>query len=80
MQGAPEYATGIYAILGKALSQYEEETQRLMRIAQDAVEDATLTAQGAQRRIETTMGNANGRGATSAPEPKKASSSHRDSA
>jgi hypothetical protein len=78
MQGAPEYATGIYAILGKALSQYEEETQRLIRIAQGAVEDATQTAREAQGRIEATIGN--GRGATSAPEPEKASSSHRDSA
>jgi hypothetical protein len=64
----------------KALSQYEEETQRLMRIAQGAVEDATQTAREAQGRIEATNGNANGRGASSPPEPKKASSSHRDSA
>jgi hypothetical protein len=64
----------------KALSQYEEETQRLMRIAQGSVEDATQTAREAQRRIETINGNANGRGATSPPEPKRASSSHRDSA
>jgi hypothetical protein len=62
----------------KALSQYEEETQRLIRIAQGAVEDATQTAREAQGRIEATIGN--GRGATSAPEPEKASSSHRDSA
>ena len=64
----------------KALSQYEEETQRLMRIAQGAVEDATQTAREAQGRIGATSRNANGRGATSPPEPKKASSSHRDSA
>jgi dUTPase len=65
----------------KALSQYEEETQRLMRIAQGAVEDATQTAREAQERIAATNGNANGRGASSPPEPtKKASSSHRDSA
>ena len=65
----------------KALSQYEEETQRLMRIAQGAAEDATQTAREAQDRIEATNGNANGRGASSPREPtKKASSSHRDSA
>src|ERR1700750_1433816 len=64
----------------KALSQYEEETQRLMRIAQGAVEDATETAREAQGRIEATNGSANGRGAASPPEPKKARSSHRDSA
>jgi hypothetical protein len=64
----------------KALSQYEEETQRLMRIAQGAVEDATQNAREAQRRIEATNGSANGRGATSPPELKKARSSHRDSA
>jgi hypothetical protein len=61
----------------KALSQYEEETQRLMRITQGAVEDATHIA---QERIEATNRNANGRGASSPPEPKKASSSQRDSA
>ena len=49
----------------KALSQYEEETQRLMRITRGAVEDATHTAQEAQERIGTTNGNANGRGASS---------------
>jgi hypothetical protein len=62
----------------KALSQYEEETQRLMRIAQGAVEDATQTVEEAQGRIEATNGSANGRGATT-PEKKKANSSHRDS-
>ena len=62
----------------KALSQYEEETQRLMRIAQGAVEDAAQTARETQGRIEATNGSANGRGATSPPEPKKARSSHRD--
>jgi hypothetical protein len=39
----------------KALSQYGEETQRLMRIAQGAMEDA---AHIAQEHIETTSGNA----------------------
>ena len=75
----------------KALSQYEEETQRLMRITQGAVEDATHialerieatngNAQEAQERIEAMNGN-DGPGASSPPEPtKKASSSRRDSA
>jgi hypothetical protein len=64
----------------KAISQYEEETQRLMRITQGAMEDTTHLAQEVQERIEATNGNANGRGAASPPEPKKASSSHRDNA
>jgi hypothetical protein len=78
----------------KALSQYEEETQRLMRITRGAVEDATHTAQGAvedathiaqeaQERIEATNGNADGRGASSSSSPsatKRASPSRRDSA
>jgi hypothetical protein len=42
----------------KALSQYEEETQRLMRITQGAAEDATHIAHEAQERIEATNGNA----------------------
>lgn len=53
----------------KALSEYEEETQRLMRITQGAVEDATHTAQEAQERIEATNGNADGRGASSSSSP-----------
>jgi hypothetical protein len=64
----------------KAISQYEEETQRLMRITQGAMEDTTHIAQEVQERIGATNGNANGRGATSPPEPKKARSSHRDNA
>src|ERR1700759_2244048 len=51
----------------KALSQYEEETQRLMRMAQGAGEDATQTAREAQGRVEATNGNANGSGAFSPP-------------
>ena len=49
----------------KALSQYGEETQRLMRITQGAVEDTTHVAQEAQERIEATNGNASVRGASS---------------
>jgi Phasin protein len=67
----------------KALSQYEEETQRLMRITRGAVEDATHTAKEAQVRIEATNGNADGRGASSSASPpptKRANPSPRDSA
>jgi Phasin protein len=58
----------------KALSQYQEETQRLMRITQGAVEDA---AHIAQERIEPTNGNADGSGASSSsmsPSPTKRAS------
>ena len=65
----------------KALSQYEEETQRLMRIAQGAVEEA---AHVAQERVEVTNGNAHGSGASSSSMPpspmKRVSPSHRDRA
>jgi hypothetical protein len=60
---------------GKALSQYEEEAQRLMRITQGAVEDATHIAQEAQERIEAENGNADGRGASSSPSPTSGASS-----
>jgi hypothetical protein len=43
----------------KALSQYGEETQRLMRITQGAMEEA---AHSAKERIEATNGNAHGSG------------------
>jgi hypothetical protein len=63
----------------KALSQYEEETQRLMRIAQGAMEEA---AHIAQERVEVTNGNAHGSGASSSSMPpspmKRVSPSHRD--
>jgi hypothetical protein len=61
----------------KALSQYQEETQRLMRITQGAVEDA---AHIAQERIEPTNGNADGSGASSSsmpPSPTKRASHSR---
>ena len=65
----------------KALSQYEEETQRLMRITQGAMEEA---ANIAQERIEVTNGNAHGSGASSSSMPpspmKRASPSQRDRA
>jgi hypothetical protein len=60
---------------GKALSQYEEEAQRLMRITQGAVEDAV-----AQEHIEATNGNVQDSGAsgssTPPPPTKRASHSH----
>jgi Phasin protein len=61
----------------KALSQYGEETQRLMRITQGAVEDA---AHIAQERIEATNGNAQGSGASGSsmpPSPPKRASHSR---
>jgi hypothetical protein len=65
----------------KALSQYGEETQRLMRITQGAMEEA---AHIAQERIEVTNGNAHGGGASSSSMPpspmKRVSPSHRDRA
>jgi Phasin protein len=65
----------------KALSQYGEETQRLMRITQGALEEA---AHIAQERIEATNGNAHGSGASSSSMPpsptKRVSPSHRDTA
>jgi hypothetical protein len=66
----------------KALSQYEEEAQRLMRITRGVMEDATYTAQESQERIEATNGNADGRGASSSSSPpttKRANHSRRDS-
>jgi hypothetical protein len=82
-RGLPSMQRSYMQFWEKALSQYEEETQRLMRITQGAVEDATHTAQEAQQRIEATNGNADGRGASnSSPPPatKRANASRRDSA
>jgi phasin protein len=65
----------------KALSQYEEETQRLMRITRGAMEEAVHIA---HERIEATNGNAHGSGASSSSMPpsptKRVSPSHRDRA
>ena len=65
----------------KALSQYGEETQRLMRITQGAMEEA---AHIARERIEATNGKADGSGTSSSsmsPSPtKRVSPSHRDRA
>src|ERR1700682_483636 len=65
----------------KALSQYGEETQRLMRLTQGAMEEATHIA---QERIEATNGNAHGGGGSSRSMPpsptKRVRPSHRDTA
>jgi hypothetical protein len=65
----------------KALSQYEEETQRLLRITNGAMEEA---AHVAQERIGSTNGKSDGRGASSSsmsPSPtKRGRPSHRDRA
>jgi Phasin protein len=65
----------------KALSQYGEETQRLMRITQGAMEEA---AHSAKERIEATNGNANASAASSSSMPpsptKRGRPSHRDAA
>jgi hypothetical protein len=65
----------------KALSQYGEETQRLMRITHGAMEEAAPIA---QERIEVTNGNAHGSEASSSSMPpsprKRVSPSHRDRA
>ncbi len=51
----------------KAFSQYGEETQRLMRITQGAMEDA---AHIAQEHTETTNGNARGGGDSGSSMPR----------
>jgi hypothetical protein len=53
----------------KALSQYEEETQRLMRISQGAMEEAVHVA---QESVEVTSGNAHGRRASNTSTPPSA--------
>jgi hypothetical protein len=80
-RGLPSMQRAYVQFWEKALSQYEEETQRLMRITQGAVEEAGHMA---QERIEVTSGNAHGRGASSSSMPpspaKKVSPSHREKA
>jgi hypothetical protein len=81
-KGLPDMQRAYMQFLEKASSQYGEETQRLMRITQGAVEEA---AHVAQERIDGTTGN--GRAsedsnseAMSPSTMKKASPSHRDKA
>jgi Phasin protein len=80
-KGLPSMQRAYVQFWEKALSQYEEETQRLLRITQGAMEEA---AHIAQERIEAANGNADGRGASSSSMPpsptKRVSPSHRDRA
>ena len=80
-RGLPSMQRAYVQYWEKALSQYEEETQRLMRITQGAIEEARHMA---QERIEVTSGNAHGRRASSRSMPpspaKKVSPSHREKA
>jgi hypothetical protein len=89
--GLPNMQRAYVQFLEKAFSQYGEETQRLMRITQGAVEEAAHVAQErieeaahiAQERIEGTNGNARASEASSSMPPsstKKVSPSHRDRA
>jgi Phasin protein len=80
-KGLPSMQRAYVQFWEKALSQYEEETQRLLRITKGTMEEA---AHIAQERIETN-GNADGSGASgsSMPPPsptKRVSPSHRDRA
>jgi hypothetical protein len=57
-RGLPSMQRAYVQFWEKALSQYEEETQRLMRITQGAVEEAV---QVTQESVEVISGNAQGR-------------------
>jgi hypothetical protein len=80
-EGLPSMQRAYVQFWQKALSQYEEETQRLLRITKGAMDEA---AHIAQERIEVTSGSADGSGASSSSMPpsptKKVSPSHRDRA
>jgi hypothetical protein len=80
-KGLPSMQRAYVQFWEKALSQYEEETQRLLRITKGAMEEA---AHIAQEPIEATSGNADVSGAFSSsipPSPtKRVSPSHRDRA
>jgi hypothetical protein len=65
-RGLPSMQRAYVQFWEKALSQYGEETQRLMRITQGAMEDA---AHIAQEQIEATNGNAHDSGASSSSMP-----------
>jgi hypothetical protein len=85
----PNMQRAYVQFLEKAFSQYGEETQRLMRITQGAMEEAAHIAQErmeeaahiAQERIDVTNGNARASGASRSMPPssmKRVSPSHRD--
>jgi hypothetical protein len=58
-KGLPSMQRAYVQFWEKALSQYEEETQRLLRITNGVMEEA---AHIAHERIEATNGNADGSG------------------
>jgi Phasin protein len=84
-KGLPDMQRAYVQFLEKASSQYGEETQRLMRITQGAVEEA---AHVAQERINGTTGNgrdsedsnSEASNSMSPSKMKKASPSHRNRA
>jgi hypothetical protein len=79
-RGLPSMQRAYVQFWEKALSQYEEETQRLLRITKGAMEEA---AHIAQKPIEATDGNAHGSGASSSSMPsptKRVSPPRRDRA
>src|SRR3984885_14158444 len=65
-KGLPSIQRAYVQFWEKALSQYEEETQRLLRITKGAMEEA---AHIAQEPIEATGGNADGSRASSSSMP-----------
>jgi hypothetical protein len=70
-RGLPSMQRAYVQFWEKALSQYGEETQRLLRITQGAVENA---AHIGQEHIEATIGNApdsGGPGSSTPPSPTK---------
>jgi Phasin protein len=79
-KGLPSMQLAYVQFWEKALSQYSEETQRLMRITQGAMEEAVHTA---QERIEATNGNAHDSEAASnyiPPSTKRGTAPSRDRA
>jgi hypothetical protein len=80
-KGLPSVQRAYVQFWQKAFSQYEEETQRLLRITKGAMDEA---AHISQERIEATNGNADDGGASSSAMPpsptKKVSPSRRDRA
>jgi hypothetical protein len=80
-KGLPSMQRAYVQFWQKALSQYEEETQRLLRITKGAMDEA---AHIAQERIEATNGNSDGSLASSSSMPpsptKRVSPSRRDRA
>jgi len=58
--GLPNMQRAYVQFLEKAFAQYSEETQRLMRIAQGAVEEAAHMAEEAAHKAQERIGGANG--------------------